>query len=149
MVVEVNGYTIEPEANLEGANLSGAYLLGADLHRANLHRAKANKDTTWPKGFDPVTAGVVAEDDPVSKRVPFDKPSTLSESARTSIERNQPDLFANHPRAYSKWSPEEDAYLTELQEAGVSIKEICSILHRNSGAIRSRMRKLEIDGSAV
>jgi hypothetical protein len=37
--VEVNGYTIEP-----GADLSGA---------------KANEDTTWPEGFDPVAAGVI------------------------------------------------------------------------------------------
>ena len=52
-VVEVNGYTIEPGANLEGANLEGANLEGA-----NLEGTRANEDTDWPKGFDPVAAGV-------------------------------------------------------------------------------------------
>jgi len=42
--MEVNGYTIEPGANLQGANLRGA---------------KANEDTVWPEGFDPVAAGVI------------------------------------------------------------------------------------------
>ena len=49
--MEVNGYTIEPGANLYGANLGGVDLKGA----------KANEDTTWPDGFDPVAAGVIFE----------------------------------------------------------------------------------------
>ena len=52
--MEVNGYTIEPGANLEGANLEGA-----NLTKADLSRAKANEDTVWPEGFDPVAAGVI------------------------------------------------------------------------------------------
>ena len=37
--VEVNGYTIEPEADLSGADLAGADLAGARLGRANLEGA--------------------------------------------------------------------------------------------------------------
>ena len=44
VVVEVNGYTIEPGANLKGATLEWA---GVD------------EDTTWPDGFDPEVAGVI------------------------------------------------------------------------------------------
>ena len=36
VVVEVNGYTIEPGADLEGANLEGANLEGANLDTENL-----------------------------------------------------------------------------------------------------------------
>ena len=54
--VEVNGYEIKP-----GAYLSGAYLERADLSGANLEGAKANEDTIWPEGFDPVAAGVIFE----------------------------------------------------------------------------------------
>ena len=71
VVVEVNGYTIEPGAhlvganlegaNLEGANLSGANLSGANLAGANLKEAVADQDTQWPDDFDPVTAGVAFE----------------------------------------------------------------------------------------
>jgi uncharacterized protein YjbI with pentapeptide repeats len=52
--VEVNGYTIEPGADLEGAHLSGANLEGA-----NLSGAKAHSKAIWPEGFDPEAAGVV------------------------------------------------------------------------------------------
>ena len=34
--MEVNGYKIEPGAQLAGANLSNAKLLGVNLERANL-----------------------------------------------------------------------------------------------------------------
>jgi len=82
VVVEVNGYTIEPGANLyravlseanlagadlagadlSGAHLSGAHLSGANLSGANLSWAKANEETVWPEGFDPVAAGVTVSD---------------------------------------------------------------------------------------
>ena len=68
VVVEVNGDTIEPGANLAGANLVGANLTRADLTGAPLREANlagadltgatANENTTWPEGFDPVAAGV-------------------------------------------------------------------------------------------
>ena len=73
VVVEVKGYTIEPRANLNGvdleganfigtnlggANLSEAQLWGANLEGANIGEPKANEDTIWPEGFDPIAAGV-------------------------------------------------------------------------------------------
>jgi uncharacterized protein YjbI with pentapeptide repeats len=53
-------------ANLDRANLAGACLVkanlaGASLTAANLTNALADKATRWPKGFDPVTAGVTCE----------------------------------------------------------------------------------------
>ena len=81
VVVEVNGYKIEPGANLERADLSGANLSGAFLaprmaghggvhsgkfapgqHGANLNRTVADRNTRWPEGFDPVAAGVIFQD---------------------------------------------------------------------------------------
>ena len=56
VVVEVNGYTIEP-----GAHLGGANLIRANAEGANLEGTRANKDTWWPEGFDPVAAGVTFE----------------------------------------------------------------------------------------
>ena len=53
-------------ANLAGINLDHAHLVkanlaGANLASSNLNRAKADEDTTWPEGFDPVAAGVIFE----------------------------------------------------------------------------------------
>ncbi len=63
VVVEVNGYTIEPGANLREADLRRAILCGADLRKANLiganlEEATADEGTIWPEGFDPKAAGV-------------------------------------------------------------------------------------------
>ena len=68
---EVNGYMIGPGADLrradlfgadlEGVDLSGADLGGALLSGVNLIGARANKNTTWPDGFDPKAAGVTFE----------------------------------------------------------------------------------------
>ena len=57
VVVEVNGYKIEPGANLRRAKLGGANLAWVDLDGT-----VADEDTTWPGSFDPVAAGVVFED---------------------------------------------------------------------------------------
>jgi uncharacterized protein YjbI with pentapeptide repeats len=46
-------------ANLREANLHGADLTKATLHEADLTGAKADGDTIWPDGFDPVAAGVI------------------------------------------------------------------------------------------
>ena len=51
VVVEVNGYEIAPKARLTKADLAGADLSGAF----------ADQTTRWPKGFDPVAAGVIFE----------------------------------------------------------------------------------------
>ena len=39
----------------------GASLEGSSLGWADLTEAKADEDTRWPKGFDPVAAGVTFE----------------------------------------------------------------------------------------
>jgi hypothetical protein len=61
LVVEVNGYTIEPGANLRGANLEGANLAGANLAGANLSKVEVDKETEWPLGFDPEAAGAIID----------------------------------------------------------------------------------------
>ncbi len=61
--MEVNGYKIEPEANLREAKLRGAWLEGANLFQANLEGARLgavdlrgtvwDESTVWPEGFTP------------------------------------------------------------------------------------------------
>ena len=45
-------------ASLAGANLAGANLSGASLSGASLSGARSSHDTQWPRGFDPIEAGV-------------------------------------------------------------------------------------------
>jgi uncharacterized protein YjbI with pentapeptide repeats len=59
VVVEVNGYTIEPGANLLVADLTGVDLRRADLVRTVLNGATASPLTRWPDGFNPEAAKVI------------------------------------------------------------------------------------------
>jgi uncharacterized protein YjbI with pentapeptide repeats len=59
VVVEVNGYTIEPGANLLVADLTGVDLRGANLVRTVLNGATASPLTGWPDGFNPEAAKVI------------------------------------------------------------------------------------------
>jgi len=47
-----------------------------------------------------------------------------------------------HPKAYEKWTPEDDRHLWALHRSGCSIKELSTEFDRKSGAIESRLRKL-------
>lgn len=53
----------------------------------------------------------------------------------------QKQKFAN---AYSPWTTEEESALIALYKLGKSVKEIGTILQRNEGSIRSRLKKLGI-----
>ena len=52
------------------------------------------------------------------------------------------DKRKSHPRAYERWSPEEDAVLDRLHREGRPVKDMASELGRQVGAVRSRLVKL-------
>lgn len=54
------------------------------------------------------------------------------------------EIRHEHPRAYEKWSAEEDSELSKLFRNGKSVKEIATVLNRQDGAIRSRLAKLNL-----
>lgn len=50
-----------------------------------------------------------------------------------------------HPRAYERWTSEEEAELRALHASGRTVAEIAGELQRQPSAIRSRMSHLGID----
>lgn len=54
------------------------------------------------------------------------------------------DIREKHPQAYQPWSLEDDEKLETLFCEGKSVKELASFFERNDGAIRSRIKKLEL-----
>ena len=52
------------------------------------------------------------------------------------------DLRRKHPKAYQKWTPDEDKRLKEGFNASVS--KLAKLFQRQEGAIRSRLTKLGI-----
>src|SRR5262249_4616018 len=56
-----------------------------------------------------------------------------------------------HPRAYEKWTEQEDAELLSLHTAGAPLPQLAMRFQRQPSAIRSRLAKLapESDGEIV
>ena len=54
-----------------------------------------------------------------------------------------------YPRAYEKWTDEEDRGLARLVQLGYSVEQIAGQLQRQPSAIRSRMRKRSLAGDDV
>ena len=52
------------------------------------------------------------------------------------------DIRIEYPRAYDKWTKEEEEWLSNYLIEGLDIKQISKLLERQSGAISSRMNKL-------
>ena len=49
-----------------------------------------------------------------------------------------------HAKAYAPWTEEDDALLRDYVYEGCSVEEIASLMERNYGAIRSRIKKLKL-----
>ena len=47
-----------------------------------------------------------------------------------------------HPRAYERWTADDDAQLKRAADAGTPVTKIAKQLQRQAGAIRSRLAKL-------
>ena len=47
-----------------------------------------------------------------------------------------------HPRAYMRWSEEEDEALMRAHREGLTIRELTELFERQRGGIRSRINKL-------
>lgn len=80
-------------------------------------------------------------------RRPTDAQKTLAPVGRATraYEERMAEIHQTHPRAYEKWSADEDEVLTELVRDGQPTNEIAELLHRQPSAIRSRIRKLGLD----
>jgi ATP-dependent DNA helicase RecQ len=62
-------------------------------------------------------------------------PSFAQEERSQTIKRH-------HPRAYEKWTHEDDAYLLSLHAAGTPLSQLATHFQRQPSAIRSRLAKL-------
>ena len=66
-----------------------------------------------------------------------------SEEGFKKLQDVYPDLMYRYPRTYVPWTTEEEYILKNLHDAGFSTEEISKKIERNSGAVRSRLRRLD------
>jgi len=71
-------------------------------------------------------------------RVLLDQRTAPAKAKGSTIEEKR----KHHPRAYERWSPEEEAQLRQLHEQGLEPKEMAAELGRQLGGVRSRLIKL-------
>lgn len=65
--------------------------------------------------------------------------------SRTDLKNyNLDDIRKEYPQAYLPWSAADDEKLETLFCAGKTVKELANIFERKEGAIRSRVKKLEL-----
>jgi uncharacterized protein (DUF433 family) len=63
-------------------------------------------------------------------------------AVQTRAEERTARIRQSYPRAYEKWSAEEDASLRQEFESGKDVKEIATSHNRQPSAIRSRLLRL-------
>lgn len=73
---------------------------------------------------------------------------TLAAEERADYAERLARIKRKYPRAYDRWTDEEDARLRDGVQRGTAVSEIAKQLQRQPSAIRSRMAKLAIDKDA-
>ena len=92
----------------------------------------ANPHLTYKDIFAAAAEALALLDSPASKKSPL------------SYEERMAEIREEHPRAYEPWSEEEDADLARFFHSGKTAKQIAETLQRQPGAIRSRLKKLNL-----
>jgi hypothetical protein len=77
-----------------------------------------------------------------SRRLKDREPTEKEISAGTLYQQRVDKIRQQYPRAYEKWTEEEDMQLRQKYHEGVRVKELATLLQRQPGAIEARLRKL-------
>lgn len=56
--------------------------------------------------------------------------------------QNLTKIRKEHPRAYEKWSTDEEERLVQLFHSGQTVTEIARVMERQLGAIKTRLKRL-------
>jgi F-box protein 18 (helicase) len=104
-----------------------------------------------PKGFEPSDQIKVIELKPVKAETENEMVKPVSYQMKDSKRKAESvekayvvtEIRNKHKAAYQKWSPELDKDLMALYEKGTELTELIKYFGRTSGAITSRIRKLE------
>ena len=95
-----------------------------------IYRVGENKQAKYGAIFIEAIIGKKVEE--------VEKPPVQPTSTKSHMQE-QKELHAN---AYVQWSESEDKELKRLYEQGFQIKDLSIIFQRNTGSIRSRLKKL-------
>jgi ATP-dependent DNA helicase RecQ len=89
-------------------------------------------------GHEPNPGDAVGQDE--QRLTP--SPPTSSAETSSNYEERLESVKQDHPRAYERWTEEEDADLLSLYSAGTPLPQLATRFQRQPSAIRSRLAKL-------
>ncbi len=112
-------------------SLSGLHLLGLNERALLVHPLAVEKDAEFRAASE---AALRAPPPPVSRDPASDCPRACGVEA----------IREKHGKAYAPWSREEESDLRRRHQSGETVDAIAAGLGRKPGAIRSRLKKLEV-----
>jgi hypothetical protein len=79
-------------------------------------------------------------------RTPVDKPFVVEEFIKRKKQKaySMKEMRKEYPNAYKSWNKEDDDQLIQMYSSGHTIKELSVIFQRGTGAIASRIKKLNL-----
>lgn len=69
----------------------------------------------------------------------------LDKLSDSNYQERLAEIKQQHPNAYEPWTERQEEILTQMHKGGAPVKAIASALKRQPSAIKSRIRKLELD----
>jgi hypothetical protein len=79
----------------------------------------------------------------MARREKPEAPSTVEVGEKEESKAYSLDeIRQKYPRAYEKWTSEEDERLRHQRQAGLDILELAAVFQRQPSAIQSRLNKL-------
>lgn len=69
-------------------------------------------------------------------------PGKSSEPSKAGSSFSVQKVRETHPRAYERWTEDEESQMTTLFHSGVALEEIARSLDRQVGGVQSRLKKL-------
>lgn len=136
--------------------LSGVFLLGVNKRAFEVHPIVQAKDVFFRERSLQVTQKRATHSEERRKELEINfikmcggkqskekKPRIIKKEKGEKSEKPFETLREKHPKAYMKWTKEEDEKLIHLFKRGVQMRELSKVLERKPGAISSRLKKLE------
>lgn len=132
--------------------LSGLYLLGINEHALKVHPEILKIDIDFKKSskeaskvFGKLSGAEIKkmhENFIVASGGKVNKTKNTKGAPVTARPKPFAEIREKHPNAYKPWTKEQDEELKELFASEKSVKNLCTITGRQSGGIRSRLKKL-------
>jgi len=111
---------------------------------------RLNKNVTYPDIFNAAKEALDIIDSarPVQENKLRDAIDTVLKK-KTPHQKSVAKMKKQYPRAYERWSKEEERDLKDLYRKHLSINEVAAALQRQPGAISSRLARIRfVEGSS-